>query len=155
MPWTLNDYPSSMKNLNDITKKKAIDIANSMVDEGYEEGRAIPIAIEQAKEWSENASQEELDEYERSGKPTKRSAEGEKYENNPERLDEGEQVVAHEDGWAVKSSGAERPSNVFDKKDDAIERAREIAKNKGTSLTIYKQDGSVQDKKTYNNVVNS
>jgi len=38
-----------MENLNDVTKKKAIDIANSMVGEGYDEGRAIPIAIDQAK----------------------------------------------------------------------------------------------------------
>jgi uncharacterized protein YdaT len=51
MIWTLQDYPSSMKNLNEETRKKAIDIANSMVDEGYAESRAIPIAIEQAKEW--------------------------------------------------------------------------------------------------------
>lgn len=29
MVWTLEDYPSSMKNLNGITRKKAVDIANS------------------------------------------------------------------------------------------------------------------------------
>jgi uncharacterized protein YdaT len=144
MPWTLNDYPSSMKNLNDTTKKKAIDIANSMTDEGYDEGRAIPIAIEQAKEWRKNASKSETEEYNKSGKPTKRSKEGKKYENNPERLEEAEHVVAHEDGWAVKSSNAKRASNVFDKKQDAVERASEIAKNKGTPLKIYKKDGTLQ-----------
>ncbi len=32
-------------------EEKAIEIANAMVDEGYEEGRAIPIATSQAKEW--------------------------------------------------------------------------------------------------------
>ncbi|GAB3046019.1 DUF2188 domain-containing protein [Virgibacillus ainsalahensis] len=149
MPWTLNDYPSSMKNLNDVTKKKAIDIANSMVDEGYEEGRAIPIAIEQAKEWRENASSGEINQYGESGKPTQRSEEGKKYENNPERLKEGEQVVTHDEGWAVQLSNAKRPSEVFARKDDAVERAREIARNKGTSLTIYKQDGSVQEKTAY------
>ncbi|PAV30577.1 hypothetical protein CIL05_05605 [Virgibacillus profundi] len=150
MPWTLNDYPSSMKNLNDVTKKKAIDIANSMVDEGYEEGRAIPIAIEQAKEWRKNASKSEVETYEKSGKPIERSEEGKKYENNPERLEEGEQVVKHEEGWAVKSSNAKQPSNVFNNKNDAVKRAREIAKNKGTSLTIYKADGTVEEKQSYN-----
>jgi len=49
MPWTLNDYPDSMKNLTNITRKKAIDIANAMTKEGYDDNRAIPIAIEQAK----------------------------------------------------------------------------------------------------------
>jgi uncharacterized protein YdaT len=144
MPWTLNDYPSSMKNLDDATKKKAIDIANSMTDEGYDEGRAIPIAIEQAKEWRKNASNSEIEEYEKSGKPTERSEKGKKYENNPERLEEAQHVVSHEDGWAVKSSNAKRASNVFDKKQDAIHRAKEIAKNKGTSLKIYKKDGTLQ-----------
>ena len=58
-------------------------------------------------------------------------------------------MIAHEDGWAVQSSGAKRASEVFDKKDEAVKRAKEIAKNKGTSLTIYKQDGTVQDKQTF------
>lgn len=144
MPWTLNDYPSSMKNLNKATKKKAIDIANSMTDEGYDEGRAIPIAIEQAKEWRENASKSEVEEYEKSGKPTERSEEGKKYENNPERLEEAQHVVAHEKGWAVKSSNAKKASKVYDKKQDAINGAKEIADNKGTSLKVFKKDGSLQ-----------
>ncbi|MBP1948525.1 DUF2188 domain-containing protein [Virgibacillus litoralis] len=149
MPWTLNDYPSSMKNLNHVTKKKAIDIANSMIDEGYEEGQAIPIAMEQAKEWRQNAHQDEIDSYEKYGKTIERSEEGKKYESNPERLEEAEHVVAHNNGWAVKSSNAQRASDVFDNKNDAIERAREIAKNKGTSLKIYKQDGSIQENHSY------
>lgn len=149
MPWTLNDYPPSMKNLNHTTKKKAIDIANSMIDDGYHEEQAIPIAIEQAKKWRENASEREVKKYEKSGQPTKRSKEGSKYPSNPERLEEGEEVIAHEDGWAVKSSGAERVSEVFQKKEEAIQRAKEIAKNKGTSLTIYKQDGTIQENHSY------
>ncbi|WP_373895000.1 DUF2188 domain-containing protein [Virgibacillus natechei] len=152
MPWTLNDYPPSMKNLDEATKMKAIDIANSMIDEGYEEGRAIPIAMEQAKEWQQNANQDEIESYKKRGKPTQRSEEGEKYDNNPERLEEAEEVVAHEEGWAVQSSNAERASDIFEKKDDAIKRAREVARNKGTSLTIYKQDDTIQ--KTYSYVDN-
>jgi len=151
MPWTLNDYPSSMKNLPHATKKKAIDIANAMVDEGYDEGRAIPIATEQAKEWRKNASKNEVNRYEKNGKLTERSAKDKKYENNPERLEEGEHVVAQENGWAVKSSGAKRASDIYEKKDEAVKRAKEIAKNKGTHVTIYKRDGSVQEKQAYTN----
>lgn len=151
MPWTLNDYPPSMKNMEHTTKKKAIDIANSMIDDGYDENRAIPIAIEQAKKWHENASQSEIEKYKQSGKPTSRSKEGKKYPSHPERLDEGEEVVAHDDGWAVKSSGAKRVNEVFSTKEKAIERGKEIAKNKGTSLTIYKLDGNIQEKYSYNN----
>lgn len=149
MPWTLNDYPSSMKNLEYAARKKAIDIANSMVDEGYEEGRAIPIATNQAEEWYKNATKEEIKEYEASGKPTARSEVGKRYENNPERLEEGEHVVSHAYGWAVRSSNAIQPSDVFDNKAEAVKRAREIAKNKGTTLTIYKDDGTIQEKNEY------
>lgn len=51
MPWSKDDYPDSMKNLVGPIKEKAIDIANALVDEGYEEGRAISIAIAQAEKW--------------------------------------------------------------------------------------------------------
>jgi uncharacterized protein YdaT len=37
MPWSLNDYPDSMKNLVGPIRKKAIDIANALLDEGYED----------------------------------------------------------------------------------------------------------------------
>jgi uncharacterized protein YdaT len=54
MPWTWQRYPDSMKNLPVRVRHKAIEIANALLEDGYEEGRAIPIAIAQAKEWHEN-----------------------------------------------------------------------------------------------------
>jgi uncharacterized protein YdaT len=56
MPWTQNDYPDSMKNLGEKTRNKAIEIANALLEDDYEEGRAIPIAIAQAEKWSDNHS---------------------------------------------------------------------------------------------------
>lgn len=50
MPWTKTDYPPGMKNLDPEVRKKAIEIANKLVeDEEYDEGRAIAIATSQAK----------------------------------------------------------------------------------------------------------
>jgi len=50
MPWTQQDYPDSLKNLDPKVRKKAIDIANRLVeDEAMDEGRAIAIATSQAK----------------------------------------------------------------------------------------------------------
>ena len=54
MPWTKKDYPISMKNLVPRIRHKAIEIANALLEEGMEEGSAIPIAIAKAKEWNEN-----------------------------------------------------------------------------------------------------
>ncbi|MFJ7753911.1 hypothetical protein ACQKGI_03980 [Peribacillus muralis] len=49
MPWNKNDYPDSMKNLDKDVRGKAIEIANALLEEGYEDGKAIPIAIDRAK----------------------------------------------------------------------------------------------------------
>ena len=51
MPWTSPYYPTSMKNLPPIVRGKAIEIANALMDEGMDEGRAIRIAITKTKEW--------------------------------------------------------------------------------------------------------
>ncbi|MGI8314804.1 DUF2188 domain-containing protein [Halobacillus mangrovi] len=60
-----------------------------------------------------------------------------------------EHVVAHEEGWAVKAEGAEQPTKVYDNKQDAIDRAKEIAENKGTSAVIHKKDGTIQNQHSY------
>lgn len=52
MPWTTARYPRSMGRLPDGVRRKAIAIANALLEDGYEEGRAIRIAIAQAKRWA-------------------------------------------------------------------------------------------------------
>lgn len=52
MPWTLDRYPASMKHLPEPVLEKAIEIANALLEEGMEEGKAIRIAIAKAKEWA-------------------------------------------------------------------------------------------------------
>jgi len=55
MVWNKSDFPHSMKNLEKRVREKSIEIANTLVEnEGMDEGKAIPIAISKAKEWSEN-----------------------------------------------------------------------------------------------------
>lgn len=49
MPWSKNDYPPAMKNLDEDVRMKAIEIANALLDDGNDEGKAIPIAIDTAK----------------------------------------------------------------------------------------------------------
>jgi uncharacterized protein YdaT len=43
-----------MEHLPPVVRSKAIEIANALLDEGYDEGMAIRIAIAKAKEWAEN-----------------------------------------------------------------------------------------------------
>ena len=53
MPWNSSYYPISMKNLPPVLREKAIDIANALLEEGMDEGKAIRIAIAKAKEWAD------------------------------------------------------------------------------------------------------
>ena len=58
-------------------------------------------------------------------------------------------VKYKDDQWLVISDSAEKASNTFTHKQEAIERAQEIARNKQTKLKIYKQDGTLQETKEY------
>jgi uncharacterized protein YdaT len=52
MPWNSEYFPTSMKHLSPVVREKAIEIANALLEEGMDEGKAIRIAIARAKEWA-------------------------------------------------------------------------------------------------------
>jgi uncharacterized protein YdaT len=52
MPWSPDRYPPAMNRLPQSTRLKAIEIANALLDNGSDEGRAIRIGIAKAKAWS-------------------------------------------------------------------------------------------------------
>jgi hypothetical protein len=52
MPWDEERYPVSMRRLDPHVRAKAAEIANALLEEGYDEGKAIRIAIAKAKEWA-------------------------------------------------------------------------------------------------------
>jgi uncharacterized protein YdaT len=52
MPWSAEHYPPSMRHLSAAARDKAIAIANALLSEGMDEGKAIRIAISKAKEWA-------------------------------------------------------------------------------------------------------
>lgn len=53
MPWTAASYPPAMQHLAPRVREKAIEIANALLAEGMDEGKAIRIAIARAKAWAE------------------------------------------------------------------------------------------------------
>ncbi|WP_054710454.1 DUF2188 domain-containing protein [Bacillus sp. JCM 19041] len=136
MPWTMQDYPSSLKNFDKPVRKKAIEIANAMLDDGYDEDRAIPIATKQAKEWYENATKEEIEAFNANGQ-VKPSSNRSSSSSSPELIDRKEQVVKRDDGWAVQAKGAKQAAYVFSTKKEALQKARSIADNKGTDVEIH------------------
>ena len=58
-------------------------------------------------------------------------------------------VVPHDDGWAIKGEGNQRYTAIYKYQSDAIERAKEIAKNYGSSVIIHREDGTIRDRMHY------
>lgn len=60
-------------------------------------------------------------------------------------------VVPHTNGWAVKSEGASRATEVFSTQQEAIARAREIAQNQRSELLIHGKDGQIRARDSHGN----
>lgn len=58
-------------------------------------------------------------------------------------------VVPLGSGWAVKGEGNERFTIITETKQEALEVAREIARNNHSELIIHGRDGRIQDKDSY------
>ncbi|MFP4287484.1 MAG: DUF2188 domain-containing protein [Candidatus Izemoplasmataceae bacterium] len=118
MPWTLNDYPNAMKNLEQEVKEKAIEIANELVEEGYEDGRAISIAIDRAKNWFSNRGESVSDDVTHRLKPSN-------------------------DTWLLESIDGNE-SWTFDTKEDAMEKVKSLSKNREMKVMIHDAKGKFQ-----------
>lgn len=54
------------------------------------------------------------------------------------------------EGWKVEAEGAAQASSVHEKKDEAVENAKQLARNQEPSqLLVYREDGTVQDEQTF------
>lgn len=60
-------------------------------------------------------------------------------------------VVPHPDGWAIKGAGNSKATKVVDTQAEAINFAREIAKNQKSEVVIHRPDGRIRDKDSYGN----
>jgi len=52
LPWSVRRYPPAMEALPERVRLEAIRSANTLLEEGMEEGRAIRIAVAKAKNWA-------------------------------------------------------------------------------------------------------
>ena len=60
-------------------------------------------------------------------------------------------VVPHGDKWAVKGEGNSKVTRITSTQKEAIEIAREIAKNNKSEVVIHRPDGRIRDKDSYGN----
>ncbi|ALA42880.1 hypothetical protein ABE82_15745 [Paenibacillus peoriae] len=122
MPWNKHDYPPSMKNLGPRVREKAVDIANALLRDGYEEGRSIAIATSQAEEWNENMHN---------------------HHSASSDAKEPIHVVPHEDRWAIKEEGHNQPISTFKHKNEAIDEAQSFVEHQQISAIIHDRNGRI------------
>lgn len=116
MPWTKNDYPDSFKNLDSNVRNKAIEIANALLREGTDEGRAISIATAKAREYVIGDSSNRT-----------------KYEAKTRGQD-----------WILMKENGERAIFKEDTKDDLLEKAKPYVNEHNGILDVYHADGSLE-----------
>jgi uncharacterized protein YdaT len=108
MPWDKKDPPDSIKNLEPPVKDKAVEIANKLIEKGYEEARAIPIAISRSKEWFENRG------------VTVSS-------------DITHHLLPEKNKWIIKKLNSD-DRLVFTTKEEAMDKVKEMSKNKAVKV---------------------
>ena len=58
-------------------------------------------------------------------------------------------VVPHDGKWAVRGEGNDRATSVHATQREAIEAAREIARNQRAELLIHGEDGKIRERDSY------
>lgn len=118
MPYTKNDFPDAMKNLSETVRHKAIEITNRLLEDNYEEGRAISIGIAQAKEW---------------------------YENRGESVssDITHHLLPQDKGWVLKDS-KDKIVSEYERKDEAMQAIKERSDREAIKVMIHDSDGKFQ-----------
>ncbi|HYF54259.1 MAG TPA: DUF2188 domain-containing protein [Salinarimonas sp.] len=61
----------------------------------------------------------------------------------------GQHVVPNGNRWSVRKAGAARASGTFTTQEEAISRAKEIARSQGTELFIHGRDGRIRERNSY------
>ena len=60
-------------------------------------------------------------------------------------------VGPHGDDWAVKGAGNAKATRVLDTQTEAIQFAREIARNQKSELLIHNEKGQIRARDSYGN----
>lgn len=58
-------------------------------------------------------------------------------------------VVPYKDYWAVKKEGSDDITESFETQEEAIQRAKEIARNYNSNVVIHRKDGTIRDVVSY------
>lgn len=66
-------------------------------------------------------------------------------------MGKNQHVVRREDGWAVRGEGNSRDTSHHPTQGQAIDAARDIARNQRSEVVIHRPTGQIRDKDSYGN----
>jgi len=66
-------------------------------------------------------------------------------------MGKNQHVVPHNGKWGVRGAGNSKVTKTAETQSEAIEKAREIAKNQKSEMVIHRPDGRIRDKNSYGN----
>jgi hypothetical protein len=67
-------------------------------------------------------------------------------------MNKGQHVIPNlRGGWSVRHTGAARATRVFDRQEDAVEYARDIARKEHSELYVHRRDGTIREMSRYGN----
>lgn len=66
-------------------------------------------------------------------------------------MKKNQHVVPHGKDWAVKGAGNEKNTKITSTQKQAIDIAREIAKNQQSELVIHNKEGKIRGKDSFGN----
>lgn len=118
MRWDRYHYPSVMTALDEQVRTKAIELANSLLDEGYAQTEAVSLAMLQAQTWAES----------RVSMKHKRAL----------------HVVYQPNGWVVRGSGGKQAYNLFKDRETARKTAMEMGEEEGILVIFYDTLGQIE-----------
>jgi uncharacterized protein YdaT len=61
----------------------------------------------------------------------------------------GQHVVPNGGKWSVRRAGSSRASGTYETQREAVQKAREIARNQQTELYIHGRDGRIRERDSY------
>ena len=64
-------------------------------------------------------------------------------------MGKNQHVVKRDDGWAVRGEGNLRDTSRHHTQADAIDGARDIARNQQSEVVIHRPNGQIRDKDSY------
>lgn len=66
-------------------------------------------------------------------------------------MKKNQHVVPHQGKWGIRGEGNKKLTKKTKTQKEAIEEAKEIAKNQESELFIHKKDGKIRERNSYGN----